>query len=436
MIKSKPLARCLPWLALIFCMSFLAACAVNPVTGQQEIVLMSEPQELAMGAQYYPQTTQMNNGLVPHDQALQSYVSRVGHKLAKLSHRPNIPWEFNVVNSDQVNAFALPGGKISLTRGLLAKMNSEDEMASVLAHEIGHVTARHSVAQYTRGAFISLAVAGAGLALANNDYREAGAMAAGVAGGLLMLSYSRDQERQADELGYEYMVRAGYNPVGQVKTFEIFQELNKSEPGFIAAMLSSHPLTADRIQAARQRAAAAPPHVKNRPLQTASYKKALASQKSRQPAYDAEAKGDALMGKKQYSAAANEYHRAAKLYGGDGIFLSKLAIAEYRQKDLGKAKQDSARGASISPGVYFPNFVAGAIHYQTKDYGQAQRYLGQADQLLPNQPNNKLMLAASYERTGQRQTAARLYRQVINLSPRSDEASAAAYRLNQMGYRQ
>lgn len=435
MALSKPISRRLPWLALIISLSLLAACAVNPVTGQQEVVLMSEQQELAMGAHYYPETTQMNNGLVPQDQALQSYVSQVGHKLARGSHRPGIPWEFNVVNSDQVNAFALPGGKISLTRGLIAKMDSEDEMASVLAHEIGHVTARHSVAQYTRGAFISMAVAGAGLALSNTEYKNAGAMAAGVAGGLLMLSYSRDQERQADELGYDYMVRAGYNPVGQVKTFEIFQELNKSEPGFIAAMLSSHPLTSDRIEAARHRVTAAPSSVRNRPMQIKRFQKALARQKMRQPAYDAEAKGDALMKKKNYQAAANHYRRASKLYGGDGVFLTKLAIAEYRQKDMQQAKRNAARGAQTSPGVYFPNFVAGAMHYQMKDYGEARKYLSQADKLLPSQASNKLLLAASYERTGQRQTAARLYRQVINLAPRSQEARSAANRLNQMGYR-
>ena len=309
------------------------------------------------------------------------------------------------------------------------------EVDAVIAHEIGHVTARHSVAQYTRGAFISMAVAGAGIALSTTEYAQTGTMAAGVAGSLLMLSYSRDQERQADELGYEYMVRAGYNPVGQVKTFNIFQELNQSEPGFIAAMMSSHPLTTERVRDAQRRVMAAPASVRKRPLKTASFHKAMASQKKRQPAYDAEAKGDGYMNNKSYQAAAGQYSRASQLYGGDGLFLTKLAIAQYRQKDLRAAKRDSARGARISPKVYFPNFVAGAIHYNAKDYATAQKYLNQADRLLPSQPQNKLFLAASYERLGNRQTAARYYRQVINMAPRSQEAGSAARRLNQMGYR-
>jgi len=431
----EPMKNKLLGLIILFCLGLLAGCAVNPVTGQQEIVLMSEQQELAMGARYYPQTTQINNGLVPHDQGLQNYVSRVGHKLARVSHRPDIPWEFNVVNSDQVNAFALPGGKISLTRGLIANMQSEDEMASVLAHEIGHVTARHSVAQYTRGVFVSMAVAGAGLALSNSDYKEVGAMAAGVAGSLLMLSYSRDQERQADQLGYEYMVNAGYNPVGQIKTFEMFQRLHKSEPGFIAAMLSSHPLTDERVQTARDRVAATSRAIAGQPLQTAGFQKALATQKQRQPAYEAEAKGDALAKKKNYAAAAREYRRAADLYGGDGLFATKLALAQYQMKNYDQAMRASAEGAEASPGVYLPNFVAGAIHYKMKDFNKAKDYLGRADKLLPDQPRNQLLLAASYEQSGQRRTAASYYRRLVNQAPKSQEAAAAAYRLRQMGYK-
>ena len=117
----------------------LAACAKNPVTGEDQLVFMSEQQELVMGAKYYPQVIQLNQGLPPGDPQLQTYVKQVGSRLAGLSHRPNIPWQFAVVDTSQVNAFALPGGKICITRGLIAKMSSEDELAGVLGHEIGHV---------------------------------------------------------------------------------------------------------------------------------------------------------------------------------------------------------------------------------------------------------------------------------------------------------
>jgi predicted Zn-dependent protease len=422
--------------ALLAALLVLASgCAVNPVTGQQELVLMSEQQELAMGAEYYPQTTQINNGLVPHDPRLQAYVSRVGQRLAAASHRPDIPWEFNVVNSQQVNAFALPGGKISLTRGLLMNMESEDEMASVLAHEIGHVTARHTVAQYTRQAFVSLAVAGLGIALADSDYRQAGLMAAGLAGGLLMLSYNRDQERQADQLGYEYMVRNGYNPQGQVETFEIFQGLQKREPGFIEAMLASHPLTSERIGVARRRVAQSPPGITRQPLKERPFDRALAIQRRRQPAYAAMEKGDELYRKKRYQAAAAKYRRAMRIYPDDGLFGAKLALAE-NQRDRGRAAlAAAARGAEASPGVFLPQFVAGAVHYKHERLNRAARYLERARRLLPAHQQSTLLLGATYERLGQRRSAVNAYRQVVRSAPRSDEARAARARLQAMGVR-
>jgi predicted Zn-dependent protease len=412
-----------------------AACAVNPVTGEQELVLMSEQQELAMGAQYYPQTTQLNNGLVPHDPRLQSYVGRVGRRLAATSHRPDIPWEFNVVNSPQVNAFALPGGKISLTRGLLMKMESEDEMASVLAHEIGHVTARHTVAQYTRQAFVSLAVAGLGLALADSEYRQVGLMAAGMAGGLLMHSYNRDQERQADELGYQYMVQNQYNPRGQVEAFEIFEDLQEREPGFIEAMLASHPLTSERIQAARRRVAAAPPGLASQPLQQRDFARALAAQRRRQPAYEAMAEGDELYQEKRYRAAAAKYRRARDIYPEDGVFGAKLALAENHLDNRRAALAAAEQGARASREVFLAQYVAGALHYKYEQPGQARRYLERATRLLPAHSQAKLLLGASYERLGQRRAAAAAYREVVRSSPRSEEAQVARGRLQAMGLR-
>src|SRR5512139_888933 len=127
----------------------LAACAVNPVTRRSELSLMSESQEVQMGAESYPLYTQMSDGLF-QDEALQAYVQSVGERLARGSHRPDLDYRFNVVNSSEINAYALPGGKISITRGLLSKMKNEAELAAVLGHEIGHVTARHAAAGYTR----------------------------------------------------------------------------------------------------------------------------------------------------------------------------------------------------------------------------------------------------------------------------------------------
>ncbi len=411
-----------------------AACAVNPVTGQEELVLMSEAQELAMGARYYPQTTQINYGLPAADPGLQRYVERVGRSLAAVSQRPKIPWQFNAVNSSQVNAFALPGGKISITRGLITKMNSEDELASVLGHEIGHVSARHTVAQYTRQILISTAVLGLGLALSGSDYQQLALLSAGVAGTLLMLGYSRDQERQADRLGYDYMVSRGYNPWGQVLVFQTFQKLDKHQPGYLELMLSSHPLTRERVETARRRLAHSDPRLLARPLAVKPFQTALARQLDRRPAYRAMDQGDKLMARKQFDKAAGRYRKAIGLFEGEGVFHSKLALARFQAGRFRQALGPARRGARLSPEVFFCHFVAGLAYWRTRQFKRALPHFQKANKLLPGHARNKLLLAACYERLGRTRQAVYHYRQVVATAPHTSEAKAAQGRLRQLGY--
>lgn len=431
--RIRTLVRAAVILAGLIGLVWLAACAKNPVTGEQELVLMSERQELAMGARYYSQTTQLNYGEVQRDQDLRDYVNGVGRRLALDSHRPKLPWQFNVVNTSQVNAFALPGGKISITRGLLAKMGSEDEMASVLGHEIGHVAARHSVAQYTRGMLISLAVVGVSAALADSKYRHVGSLVAGVAGTLLMLSYSRDQERQADELGYAYMTRAGYNPKGQVQTFMIFKSLEKSEPGFIRAMLASHPLTNERIQTARKRVESCDRRLVNQPLRVEPYMRSVALIKDTAPAYAAMDKGQAAYAKKNYAAAEKWYEKAIRFYPAEGLFHARLALAEVNRGQIREAERHAKAGARLSRDVFYTNYVAGFVYIKGNDFEKAYDYLKEADILMPNHAINKFMLGACYEKMGNRRYAAITYKEVVKIAPKSQAGQAAIVRLRKMG---
>ena len=184
-------------------------CAVNPVTGRQEFVLMSEQQELALGQQANKQVLQQYK--VYPDQQLQSYVNSVGQALAGKSHRTNLSYTFTVVDSTEINAFALPGGYIYITRGLLTYLNSEAELAAVLGHEIGHVTARHSVRQQTSAQAASL---GAGLLsvllpqMASNGLGQT----VNMLGTALLRGYGREHELEADRLGADYLAKTGYDP--------------------------------------------------------------------------------------------------------------------------------------------------------------------------------------------------------------------------------
>jgi len=255
------------WIPLLAA-ALLAACAsvTNPVTGQRELTVMDEKSEIAEGAKAHQEVIK-EYGVVD-DPALQAYVSGVGHKLAAGSHRAKLNWTFTVLDSPEVNAFALPGGYVYVTRGIMAYLDSEAELAGVLGHEIGHVTARHGAQQATRqvgagigvglvtlgGALLEAATGVPGLAQAAGGVAQAGA--AGV-----VASYSRDQELQADQLGAEYLARSHYDPAQMVEVIQVLKDQERyaaeaaktagrappSAPGWLA----SHPSNDQRLQQIR-----------------------------------------------------------------------------------------------------------------------------------------------------------------------------------------
>ena len=203
----------------------LTHCAQNPVTGSKDFVLMSEQQEIQMGAQAHQDVLKEYAAL--DNPALQAYVNEVGQRLAKQSHRPNLPWHFTVVDSPDVNAFALPGGYVYITRGIMAYLNSEAELAGVVGHEIGHVTARHGVRQQSASTAVGLgAVLGSILVPGMNS--QAGASLLQTLAQAWTAGYGREHELESDRLGAEYLARSGYNPqamievIGVLKNQELF----------------------------------------------------------------------------------------------------------------------------------------------------------------------------------------------------------------------
>jgi predicted Zn-dependent protease len=221
----------------------LGGCAINPVSGERQFVLVSEDQEIAMGRQGAESVAQ-TIGLVD-DTSLQSYVQGLGAQLAADAERPHLPWSFSVIDDPTPNAFAFPGGFIFITRGLMGLMGNEAELVSVLGHEIGHVTARHSVAMMTRAQVAQIGL-GVGSIL-SPTIAELGELAAGGIS-LLFLRYGRDAERQADELGFRYALEHGYDVREMVNVFASLQQagdLAGASP--LPQWLSSHPFPEERI---------------------------------------------------------------------------------------------------------------------------------------------------------------------------------------------
>lgn len=253
MTTPKP-TRVLPLVLTLSAALATASCSVNPATGERQLVLLSEAQEVALGRQSDEQIV-ASMGLYPDD-GWQRYVQDLGSRVAARSERPDLPWTFRVIDDPVVNAFALPGGYVYVTRGILAHFNSEAELVSVLGHEIGHVTARHGAERLSKA---QLATVGLGVAaVASEDFRPYADLAQqGL--GLLFLKFSRDDERQADDLGLRYLVRGAYDPSEMPKVFNTLDRLSGAQGSRLPGWLATHPAPANRAARIADQVAQLPP---------------------------------------------------------------------------------------------------------------------------------------------------------------------------------
>ena len=221
------------------------SCATNPVSGGPELMLLSESEEIQLGKQ--TDTEVRKEYGVYEDQKLNAYLNDMCQRLAKVSHRPNLPYKFEIVDASAVNAFAVPGGYVYFTRGILANLNNEAELAGVMGHEIGHITARHSAQQYSRAQLAQFGLVVGGLFMPD---LVSGVAQLGV--GMLFLSFSRDNERQADSLGVEYASKAGYDARELAAFFETLERMNPgSDRSGLPGWFSTHPSPEDRVVTVR-----------------------------------------------------------------------------------------------------------------------------------------------------------------------------------------
>jgi predicted Zn-dependent protease len=233
--------------ALAISAVLVAGCSVNPATGNRQLMLISENQEIAMGREAH-EGILASMGVYP-DENVQRYIAELGQELAGKSERPHLPWTFTVIDDPTVNAFALPGGFIYVTRGIMTHLNSEAELVGVLGHEIGHVTARHGASRMSKAQLAGLGL-GVGMIL-SPEFRQFGDLAQqGM--GLLFLKYSRDDERQADELGYRYMVNGGWDAREMPEVFGVLKRVSEvAGAGRLPNWLATHPDPVERQERIR-----------------------------------------------------------------------------------------------------------------------------------------------------------------------------------------
>lgn len=226
---------------LIACLLLVNACSRNPVTGKKQVSFMSEEKEKALGLQSDPSIVAQYG--MYQDDRMQKFIEEKGQQMAKISHRPNLPFKFRILDSPVVNAFAVPGGYVYFTRGIMAHFNNEAEFAGVLGHEIGHVTARHAAEQYTKQIGVQAGLMAA--MIFSKDARQYG-QELGQAAGLLNLKFGRDDESQSDKLGVEYSTKVGYDAHEMANFFSTINRLQKKAGAEVPDFLSTHPNPVDR----------------------------------------------------------------------------------------------------------------------------------------------------------------------------------------------
>lgn len=235
--------------ALFGCL-LICSCVRNPATGKLQLDLLSESQEVEMGKQAKAEAEQ-SLGLYKENAKLTEYVADLGKRLAKHSGRPNLPWSYEIVDDSSVNAFALPGGPVFITRGILGYLDSEGELAAVMGHETGHIAARHSANQLSKAQVAQL---GLGIGSVLSPTLGSLAQVAGAGLQLLFLKYSRDDETQADELGFRFMTKAGYDPRQMIPLFQMLDGVTKAAGGGKTPdWLQTHPNPGNRLEATQQR---------------------------------------------------------------------------------------------------------------------------------------------------------------------------------------
>ena len=295
----------------------LAGCSVNPVTGDRELILVSGEDELAMGANNYAPMQQSQGGTYDVDPALTTYVQSVGNRLAAVSDA-HLPYEFTVLNNSVPNAWALPGGKIAINRGLLVELKSEAELAAVLGHEIVHAAARHTAQQMSKGLFLQALVIGTSIATSDSDYGNMAVGGASVAAQLLSTRYGRSAELESDKYGIRYMAKAGYDPQGAVALQETFLRLSEGRnQDWLSGLFASHPPSAERVTANRKTAGKLGA---GGSMGIEGFNAAIKRTLAVKPAYDAYDEGRKALSDKKADEALALANKALDLFPGEAHF--------------------------------------------------------------------------------------------------------------------
>jgi predicted Zn-dependent protease len=412
------------WLSSMAAAGVAAGCATNPVTGQKQLMLVSEDQEIQIDQQNSPYQLSADYGIA-QDQALNRYIDRTGKNMSGRTHRPNMPYNFHAVNATYVNAYAFPGGTIACTRGILLSLENEAELAALLGHELGHVNARHTAEQMSKGMLSQATLGSLSVALTGS------AALGDIASGALLASYSRENERQADALGMEYMVDSGYSPQGMVGLMNMLNSLGKHKPNAIELMFSTHPMSEERRKTVAQSAATKYKAAAGRPLYRERYMDNTARLRAQKGAIESIQKGDTALGQKKLPEAEGHYRRALTVSPRDYTALVMMSKTQLIQKNWAVGRQYAEMAQKVYPQEAQAYHLSGFAKIQLKDYEGALEEFNSYDRVLAGNPNTVFFKGFAYEGMKKYRESAGEYQRYLQVVNQGDYARHAYQRLQQ-----
>lgn len=399
-------------------------------------MLISEEEEIQIDHQYAPMQFSSDYGVI-QDKALNDYVQQAGKNMAAKTHRPQMPFSFRVVNANYVNAYAFPGGSIACTRGILLSLDNEAELSALLGHELGHVNARHTASHMSKG-MLSQAVVGSLSAVAGgvggSFVGQITSQLGMVGAGALLASYSRDNEREADALGMEYMVKAGCGPQGMVGLMDMLRSLSKTKPGAIELMFATHPMSDERYQTVQKASQSQYASAQNLPLYRERYMDYTARLRSLKGAIEEEQKGELEMGRQKVPEAEAHFRSALKQAPQDYVGLVMMGTCQIVQKKFGEAVSYLKEAKAVYPQEAQAHFLSGFARLQTKDFPGAYQDFSTNEKLMPGNPTVIFFKGFAQENMGNKDVSAKEYYRYLQITQQGKYAQHAYQRLVEWGY--
>lgn len=374
--------------------------------------LISEEREIELGKLYLPASIDEFDGLYPEEE-VQSYVNQIGRRLAQRAQR-KMEYQFYLVNSGIINAFALPGGPVIITRGIFLTLESEDELAGILGHEIGHIERRHHARFVEKQLAMNLLLQIGALFLPQNLSGEILFQLGRISAGLLSLKFSRDQEREADESAFKLLVASGYSPEGMLRVFERFKKMEKSRP---LEWLSTHPLPETRIKEWQNRlnqTKLTGTFIKNTP----KFEEIKGLLNQTKASFEESEKGKKAFKDRDFERAEKHFTKALELYPKNIPALLYLARIHLKEKNYLQAREYAFRALKFNPELFSAHYICGLSEFGLNNWERSLAYFEKAKKLIPFDGGSYYYAGRNLENLKKFAQAKENYQKALEIGPK------------------